>query len=313
MKSWKVLFIGVGSIAKRHIKNLTYFMKQRNEKLSIDAYRSDHGHSLPEEIRPFVLHVYYDQKEVPEDYDVIFVTNPTQFHLQAIQCFHTKGKHFFIEKPLCAAGQLNALDIAWRPDSIYYVAAPLRYSSVLQYVKVHIKPEEVLSVRCISSSYLPDWRPGIDYRQTYSAHKELGGGVSIDLIHEWDYITFLFGFPVKTECLIRKLSDLEIDSDDIAVYIADFGHMLAEVHVDYIGQSPVRTMEIITKDEVIACDLLKSSILYKKSGRMISFEQKRDEYQIDEIRYFWSLIDGQIYGIEHIEHACKVLRIAGGL
>ena len=68
--------------------------------------------------------------------------------------------------------------------STYYVACPLRYNAVIQYIKDNIDLQDVISVRSISSSYLPDWRPGVDYRKTYSAKKELGGGVSIDLIHE---------------------------------------------------------------------------------------------------------------------------------
>ena len=313
MKIWKVLFIGIGSIAKRHIKNLSFLMEQRKEGLQIDAFRSSIGKPLSEDIRKFLTEIYYSEETVPDNYDVIFVTNPTQMHLQAIEMFSAKGEHFFIEKPLCTMEQLKNLKINACSNNVYYVASPLRYSSVIQYVKTHISPEDVLAIRCISSSYLPEWWPGVDYRDTYSAHRKLGGGVSIDLIHEWDYITYLFGFPVKIEKYIRQISELEIDSDDIAVYIADFGHMLAEVHVDYIGRSPMRRMEVITKDDTIICDLLESSVHYKKSGQHIAFEQERDGYQIDELKYFWSLIDTQTYGNENIRHAYKVLEIAGGV
>ena len=73
------------------------------------------------------------------------------------------------------------------------------------------------SARVICSSYLPDWRPGVDYRTVYSAHKALGGGVTIDLIHEWDYLVDLFGVPQKLYNFKGTYSDLEIDSDDLSV------------------------------------------------------------------------------------------------
>ena len=44
---------------------------------------------------------------------------------------------------------------------------------------------------------------------TYSAHKDMGGGVSIDLIHEWDYLTYLFGMPSEIYSILDKVSDLE--------------------------------------------------------------------------------------------------------
>ena len=90
--------------------------------------------------------------------------------------------------------------------------------------------------RVICSSYLPDWRPGVDYRTVYSAHKALGGGVTIDLIHEWDYLVDLFGVPQQLYNFKGTYSDLEIDSDDLSVYIAKYPTLLAEVHLDYFGR-----------------------------------------------------------------------------
>ena len=42
-------------------------------------------------------------------------------------------------------------------------------------------------------SYLPGWRPGTDYRQSYSAQRRLGGGVLLDVIHEVDYAAWVLG------------------------------------------------------------------------------------------------------------------------
>ena len=102
--------------------------------------------------------------------------------------------------------------------------------------------------RVICSSYLPDWRPGVDYRTVYSAHKALGGGVTIDLIHEWDYLVELFGVPEKLYNFKGTYSDLEIDSDDLSVYIAKYPTLLAEVHLDYFGRGYRRSIELFCHD-----------------------------------------------------------------
>lgn len=199
MEKLKVLFVGVGSIAKRHIRNLQAIMNTRGIKCQADAYRRPGSNIVPDGIN----NVFHDLNEVPDDYDAIFITNPTERHLETLKAFHNKGRHFFIEKPVVSLHQIEeAKGFRLRDDSVYYVACPLRFNAVIQYIKQNINPCDVISIRSISSSYLPDWRPGLDYRKTYSAHKDMGGGVSIDLIHEWDYLTYLFGWPERVHSYI---------------------------------------------------------------------------------------------------------------
>ena len=84
----------------------------------------------------------------------------------------------------------------------------------------------------------------MDYRTVYSARKALGGGVTIDLIHEWDYLVELFGVPEKLYNFKGTYSELEIDSDDLSVYIAKYPTLLAEVHLDYFGRGYRRSIEL---------------------------------------------------------------------
>ena len=81
------------------------------------------------------------------------------------------------------------------------------------------------SVRAMCSSYLPEWRPGVDWKKCYSAHADMGGGVDIDLIHEWDYLTYLFGFPHNVYSIRGQFSDVTADSCDNAIYIGEYPHI----------------------------------------------------------------------------------------
>ena len=306
MQQLKVCFIGVGSIAKRHIRNLQTVCEKRKIKLHMDAFRhSDGKQSLIDGIET----VHHNIAQMP-DYDIIFITNPTELHLASLKKFHDKGKHFFIEKPVVSQGQREeARQFCLRKDSVYYVACPLRYNAVIQYIKKNINADNVISVRSISSSYLPDWRPGQDYRETYSAHKSLGGGVSIDLIHEWDYLTYLFGWPEKVKCFTGKL---EIDSDDYAIYIAEFDKMIAELHLDYFGRKTLREIQLLTHDDTIVGDIAYNKISFLRSGETIEFHEERDDYQKRELEHFLDMVEGVVPREEGYKHGIYVLELTQG-
>ena len=309
----KVCFVGIGSIAKRHIRNLHQICNELRIDLTVDALRRKNS-DVSDKLE-YISNTYYTSDELPKDYDVIFLTNPTEYHVQSLIQLHNNEKHFFIEKPVASLDTIGLLEnFKMRSDSVYYVACPLRYTDVIQYLKSNIDDKKVNSIRVISSSYLPDWRPGIDYRKTYSAHKNLGGGVSIDLIHEWDYLSFLFGLPDEVKSFIGKVSNLEIDSDDFAVYIAKYSdNMIAELHLDYFGRKTIRKIEIYTDKDTIVGDLIAGEVRYLKSGEIVKLQSDRDIYQKRELRHFIGLINGKIDEYNDVGNAIKVLKLTQGL
>ena len=200
----KALFIGLGSIGTRHLQNLTALCEKKGIPLQADALRSG---SRP--LRPGaaeLLHAQYTAWAALGEYD------------------------------------LAALGLGEHQKA--YVAAPMRWCGTMLALKEELPRLKPYSARVICSSYLPDWRPGVDYRTVYSAHREMGGGVTIDLIHEWDYLVELFGVPSQVYNLKGTFSHLEIDSDDLSVYIARYPGLLAEVHLDYFGRTYRRSIEL---------------------------------------------------------------------
>ncbi len=315
MENLKVCFVGVGSIAKRHIRNLKLVCEKKDITLQIDVIRhSKESGELENDIKDIINKIYFSIDSVPSDYDVAFITNPTRCHADTLKAFNHKAKNFFIEKPVTSVETMNELEnFKINKNSIYYVACPLRYSSVIQYIKKSIDINDVISIRSICSSYLPEWRPYCDYRQTYSAQKALGGGVSIDLIHEWDYLAYLFGMPLNINFMSGKKSDLDIDSDDYAIYIAEFQNSIAELHLDYFGRTSMREIMLFTKEETIVGDLNKGKISFLNTQKVIDFAEQRDDYQIKELEHFINLVEGkEKQDKSDIEHAMKVLKLTQG-
>ena len=151
-------------------------------------------------------------------------------------------------------------------------------------LKALCEREHVAAARTICSSYLPEWRPGTDYRECYSAHAELGGGVVLDLIHEWDYLSWLFGLPLETEGFCGHFSPLEITSDDVAVYAARYRDLLLSLQLDYIGRVPRRETELYCADETYVGDLIKGEVRHLRSGETETLP-KEDLY-LNEMNYF---------------------------
>ena len=304
----------MGSIGKRHIKNVCNYLNREKIDYSIDLFRSGKGNPLDADVEKLIdKQLPYGYELSKEDwYDVVFVTNPTSMHYDTLLKFQNHGNAFFIEKPVFDRMDVEQEKVDKLNSGKCYVACPLRYNPVLEYVLNQMDLSTVISARAISSSYLPEWRPGTDYRKCYSAHTDMGGGVDIDLIHEWDYLVHLFG-EVKEGFSIRsKISPLEIDSNDIAIYIAKTKNTAIELHLDYFGRKNQRILELITKDDTIICDILNGEIKFLKEQKILTFESERNCFQEKEIAHFFDIVLGRIQNDSTIYHAMKVLKYAKG-
>jgi predicted dehydrogenase len=104
----------------------------------------------------------------------------------------------------------------------------------------------VISLLAQVGQWLPDWRPGRDYRECYSARRTLGGGVVLDLSHEID-LSLAFLGPAKTVVAVcEHFSPLETDTEDLAeITIIHEGNRLSHLHLDCIQRSYSRSLKII--------------------------------------------------------------------
>ena len=241
------------------------------------------------------------------DYDVAFITNPTAFHLETLETIMGRANYIFLEKPAFSKNQ--AITQFKSIETTIYVAAPLRYKAVMEKLKSLVSEKRILSARVICSTYLPDWRND-DYRQSYSANPELGGGIELDCIHELDYVIDLFGFPQKITSLMGRKSDLEIKSNDTALYILEYQDKFVEVHLDYYGQVPQRKIELITEDGLIEVDLLSNRVIDKANNEEIIINEKPNEMYLRELVYFLDNVITEKENHNNLNHANQVLKLA---
>lgn len=306
------LIVGFGSIGKRHFSNLKGI-----EGVEVDVLTRRQNQDIPE------TKVYYSLEEaLHQDFDAVFITNETSLHIPAALPFAEKGFNLFIEKPLSNSMQDvdRLVDLANRNGLKVVIGCDERFRPIIKLAKSFIQENKVgrvISARIEAGQYLPDWHPLQDYRSSYSASKEMGGGVILDLIHELDYAHWFFGEANKVLSFNGKKSDLEIETEDVAEILIEFQNgTLCEVHLDYIQRYPGRSIELIGTEGTIRADVVANKVnIFGVSSEdretidLGTFESNK--MYIDEVNRFIDYIRGLApQPLTDLDTGVKVLRVA---
>ncbi len=250
----KVLIIGYGSIGKRHFEILSLFDKVR----AVDILSKQ---TIPN-IKTFN---HLDKVPDIQSYDYYVISNETHNHYKYLKdlCDLVSNKKILVEKPLYDKNYDS-----FKYSNLIFTAYNLRFHPVINKLKSLIEKQKIYYVNVVCGQYLPTWRPEQDYRKSYSADIARGGGVLRDLSHEIDYINFLFGEIEIINSINTKISDLEINSDDIFTAIAlTKDKCIVNLTIDYISKSPIRRMIIHTESKTIEADMIKNNIIvYDKNN-----------------------------------------------
>jgi predicted dehydrogenase len=300
----KVLIIGLGSIAQKHIQAIqaiqpnTEFFALRK---SIDSKEIDGVTSL------------YGWGEITFTPDFIIISNPTSEHASTIEQSITYKCPIFIEKP--SVNTLyqteSLLKLIKEHHIITYVGCVLRFHPVLLFVKSFLEKNKptIQEINIYCGSYLPEWRKNTDYRKIYSAIPELGGGVHLDLIHELDYCYWIFGIPISNKKYFSSKSKLDIASFDYANYILDYADFNVSIILNYYRRDAKRTMEIVTDEDTITIDLLAGTV--KKHSNDILFQTTTNiaEMYKNQMQHFIDCIASKKNSLNTFEESIEVLKI----
>ncbi|WP_298623528.1 Gfo/Idh/MocA family oxidoreductase [uncultured Legionella sp.] len=260
------LVIGSGSIARRHIANL----KKLYPGTAVACISASGRHVQPDEVGADVT--YLDIKDTAQTYfKFAIVASPSPFHLHHATELLNRGIPVLIEKPLSNCLSTFA---AYREQLITNqqkigVAYNLRYLTSAVYLKKLLEQKilgTLYSVFIDVGQYLPDWRPASDYRSNVSAQKKLGGGVLLELSHEIDYLTWLFGPFDNAFCNTRTTGALEIDVEDrVAAILSINNGLIAQLNMDFLQRAPTRVCKIVGEFGTLVWNLLNNSIELRKS------------------------------------------------
>lgn len=310
----KILFIGLGSIGQRHLRNLMqigffefYALRKRN-------------HPLPEEFSCIDIKVINEINEIAEiKPNLCIIAAPPSFQQEVLPVVVNNGINFFIEKPIGV--DITSLEkltpIINQKNIISMVGFNLRFHPLFFKLKDIINSGilgNIVSIRAIVGQYLPDWHPLEDYTKGYSANKHLGGGAVLDLIHELDFVYGLMGPVKEVKAFTAQNSNLKIDVEDVAEIILRFkSGVLGSVHMDYVHRNGIREGLIIGDMGSVSYDLIKSEIIFTdKDGKIekICYDFTRNDMYINELKKLLECIEKKQNPENNYESGIEVLKYA---
>lgn len=312
----RFLVIGCGSIGKRHIDNLIAL--NAGEILAFDV-RDDRRREVRVRFGVEVVDSLNDAWERRPH--AALITAPTSTHVSLALQAAEQGCHLFIEKPLSDRmdGVDQLLKAVREQKLVTLVGCNMRFHPGLKKVKQLLekgKVGHVVGARVEVGQYLPDWHPWENYRQGYSARRDLGGGVILDAIHEIDYIRWMLGEVEAVACFAGKLSHLEIETEDTAGILLRFSDgAIGEVHLDYVQRAYSRTCHIIGDEGTIRWDCSTGEVRWYSAAThewqvfTNSPDWEPNQMYLDEMRHFLRCLAGCDKPALDVFEAARVLEV----
>jgi predicted dehydrogenase len=267
----KFLIAGFGSMGRRHFRNLLdlgeqdiVFYRTHQSTLSDDELA---GYPVESDLRTALSH----------NPDAVIISNPTAYHLDVAIPAAEMGCDLLIEKPISNSIDRTAAlkQVVERTGSKVLIGFQFRFHPNLIQIKEWIDQSilgDIHYIRAHWGEYLPDWHPWEDYRKSYSARSDLGGGVLLTLCHPIDYLHWILGDFKPLIMVIGKQQTLGIDVEelvDISIEFAD--GPIGQIHLNYLQRPPQHTLEIYGKEGTITWNYF--------SGMLKRFDVEQQEWE----------------------------------
>jgi predicted dehydrogenase len=328
----KILMVGLGAIGQRHLRNLRKLM---GTDLEILAYRfRNKSKVLTDDLKiesditledKYNIHSYSDlDQALAQKPDVVFVCNPSSFHMPTALQAAQAGCHLFIEKPL--SHNLDHVDelinLVESQKTKAVVGYQMRFNPCLQHLHSILQKEmigRVLSVRAEVGEYLPGWHSYEDYRHTYASQRDQGGGAILSQIHELDYLFWMFGLPRSVYARGGHLSSLEIDVEDMVEILMECEHkrhpLPVSVHLDFVQRPGRRICELIGDQGKILVNLGALTLdIFDDQGKQVEATSytgfQRNQMFLDELNQFLFSLNGAPTSLVSLQEAAQSLRMA---
>lgn len=236
--------------------------------------------------------------------DLVFICNPSAYHLKDAFYFSKIKSNLFIEKPLMT----NSFDFEIKYKSlikltkknkiISMVGYQMRFHPGIIFLKQLIKNNtygNVIYAQFINCTFLPNHHPYENYQKSYASVKNLGGGVLENLSHEVDIIQYFFGLPKKIYSFSSNVKIIKTQTDNnfasLMKYQINKGNFFdVYLKLSYTQEQEERYIKIQFAKKIITLDLSTNKLFfYNKKKKKNNLEKKynisRNNLFINELKH----------------------------
>jgi len=314
----KVLIVGYGSIGKRHLEN---FLQLKDIQLIVYTKRND-----LQLLKKKGIKVSNSLTEcLKENPDIGVIANETSLHIPIAIKLAKEGLDLFLEKPLSNSLKdvKKLYAIVKKKKLITQMGCNLRFHPCIMKIKSLIEQQKIgkiISAQVQNCSYLPDFHRWEDYKKSYAARKDLGGGVILTQIHEIDYMYWFFQEVENIVSISGKFSELDVTAEDYVSSLLKFKNkIIGELHLDYFQRPSFRSCKIRgTKGEIYwdSDDNCVDVYNMNKKRWEIKFNDGfpydldiRSSY-VEELKHFLKCVKHRKETINNLEQGIETLKIA---
>jgi predicted dehydrogenase len=310
-----VLVVGAGSIGRRHLANLRELGITKLAAADNDATR------LQKVKNELAVRGFADLAEALRAFqpNIVFICTPPALHIEQALCALRSGADIFIEKPLSHRldGVAELKSEAQKLGRIVQVGYNLRFNPGIQTLKRLVEEGvagRILWARAEVAQYLPDWRPWQDYRQSYTARHELGGGIILDASHEIDYMLWLLGPPLELTCMAGRVSGLDVNVEDCAtILIRLCSGAQADIHMDFVQPTASRSCVVAGEQARLEWEHSRNQVRILRpqvEPEVIDYECESNQMYVAEVKDFFSRVQARASTNQSLTEAELTLQVA---
>lgn len=294
-----VLVAGAGSAGRRHLRNLRALLPDAR----LACWRMSEPASDPELATLADAVVFSAEEALAFSPGAAIVAGPATTHARVAIALAAHGVPLLIEKPLSHSLREADLiaDAVAASGTVALVGYMLRFHPLLATLRAELERGtigRVLSVDAEVGQSITEWRPAKPYQSTVSARADLGGGVLLELSHEFDYLAWLLGPVSRVGALTATLSGLELDVADCAAVAVRFSSgALGTISLDLVRRPMRRGCRIHGENGTFELDLVGQTLRLGRAGAAWSTVEERPGFDrndmfLSEMRHFLACIAG---------------------